>query len=174
MIDIEVFSKLLEKYTWAFDHDMFATPEEDVAVLAIYKDEYTSNSGAHSVGTLNWVPDFIDRDSDYYIAKPVALIDLSWGEYRVTKFSWWDELPAWLRQFLDRLNGMDAGLGDYTLDFLYYAIKRIGLSAIVWEVTRGIDAILIADVPRTERETAEWFADWIERRIVEYMAEEFD
>lgn len=169
MVPLEV----LIEYSIPFDHEGIGYIEdgEDVLVFSINPNEYSSYSGAHSV-EINWTPVLVTNTHHYYIGRPVVFINVYWGVYEIRKCLHYSKLPQWLQQFLEKLGGMGAEVSNYTLDFIYHAIRRLGFKAFAWRVTRGIDSILILDIPETEREAAEWLADWIEEKLPEYLAKQ--
>ena len=171
MIPLEVLSK----YSVPFDHDGVSyffiwEEDEDVAVFSIPPHEYSSYSGAHSV-EVEFAP-VLTGLYHYYIGRPVAFINVYWGVYKIHKYYHYNKLPKWFRQFLERLDGLGAEFSNYTLDFMRPIIKRLGFRAFAWCVSRGIDSILVLDTPKTEREAAEWLADWIDKKLPEYLAEQ--
>ena len=174
-MNVELFWKLLDKEIVVTDHEGHFIPGgrefSDIEVFSIHDLEWESSSGSHKL-TTDLYSDFWEPGFTDFIARPVADIYIEWGAFRVRKLPNWNLLPQWLQQFLERLDGFSAHHSNYDLAFLLPTIGRAGFGSFAWRVNDAskVAEILIVAAPRTEREAAEWFAEWYSKALARYLA----
>ena len=176
MMYVSLFYELMDKEVIEADHEGYFVlgnrEFSNIEVVSVHDTEWSSNSGSHGLET-DLCDDLVEPGYSNFIVRPVAYICIAWGVFRVRKLPNWRLLPQWLQQFLGRLDNFQAEHADYDLSFLLPAIERAGLNAFAWwyDGAEKVRAILIVAAPRTEREAAEWFAEWYEKNLPRYLAE---
>lgn len=172
-IGLYLFVELLHHMAGGADHEGYYLREEEPwgrkVLLGVDVGEYSSNSGNHSM-TVDTDPNFVTSRHEYYVFIPLAHIYLSWGKVKVEGAL--DELPQELRNLLKRIDGLPGSLFGYNLEPLFSVIDRTHLATFAWWVHGSEHAcdVLIVRAPRTEREAAEWMADWVQEKLPEYVA----
>ena len=169
----QVFWEMASIYEVDVDHEWYHILKGELSysptLFYIDDREWESHSGFHSVDT-TVPPVLLDKYGSYYIARPVAEIDLMYGRFRVRIFK---EIPGFT-DLLRKFHGLDGRRTGYVVpDYLTGLARQVGLRWFNWwagyhEKSKSID-VLFVEAPHSEREAAEWFADWYWEHLPEFM-----
>lgn len=174
-MDAKLVSAVLREFSNEADHEGWVRREDlKRIVIKVHDTEWESYSGLHTLDT-TVLPAYRDIAGwTYYVLEPVVDVMVYRGQIRVDIFQ---EVPRFT-DILKKLDGMPAILSGYRIpNELAPLASRAGLQWFAWWVKGEYHdkhgepvEVLFVKGPASEREAAQWLAEWLNKRIPEYLA----
>lgn len=180
-MDARLVSDILYDMSYEADHEELwwrrdGSNEGSRVVIKVHDDEWESHSGLHTLDT-NAIPVFRNKPWTYFIVEPIA--EMRFGSRRTPIILIFkkDEGAREFIELLNRFKEIPARHFGYRVPGVTAKMAlRAGLQWFAWwvngEYSEGNPAaVLYVRAPATEREAAEWLAEWLEEKIPVYLAE---